>query len=156
MRTRQEDNGQRAVTKEDRGGWVHGLVNFVRRNTRLQSPPEPALKALPRGVFVKHERTVFSCGRRQHYYQPSDTPERLNHEKMARVAALLGNLALACAQVDLPKARAEADTAAFEIALLKRALGPMLPVVLVLCRVRQLEGRADLDALVSVLTGLRL
>ena len=98
----------------------------------------------------------FSCGRWTHYHRPSDTPERLNYEKMARIASLLGNLASACAQVDLPKVEGEADTAAFEIALLKRALGPMLPVALGLCRVRQLEGRADLDVLANALTGLGL
>ena len=75
---------------------------------------------------------------------------------MSRIASLLGDLVLTCAQVDFPKAEGEADTAAFEITLLRRALGPALPVALGLRRVRQLEGRDDLNALVNALTSLGL
>ena len=50
----------------------------------------------------------------------------------------------------------EVDTAAFEVATLSRAFGAALPVVLGLCVVRQLKTRADLDALVAVLTTLGL
>ena len=98
----------------------------------------------------------FSCGRWQHYHQRSDTPEKLNYEKMARIAALLGDLVHAGASVDYSKATKEADTVAFEIAMLRRAFGPTLPVVLKLCGVPQLVGRSDLDALVGTLNSLGL
>ena len=98
----------------------------------------------------------FSCGRWEHYHQRSDTPEKLNYEKMARIAGLLADVALACAACDLPKASGDTDTAAFEIALLKRAFGALLPVVLRLVGVSKLQGRADLDILVSHLVGLGL
>ena len=75
---------------------------------------------------------------------------------MARIASLLGDLARACASVDFPKTAAEADTSAFEIATLRRAFGPSLPMVLKLCGMRQLAGRADLDALVGVFSQMGL
>ena len=98
----------------------------------------------------------FSCGRWEHYHQHSDTPEKLNYEKMARIAALLTDVTLACAQCDLPKATQDADTAAFEIELLEKSLGALLPVLLRLVGVQRLGGRADLDTLVASLTGLGL
>ena len=98
----------------------------------------------------------FSCGRWEHYHQRSDTPEKLNYAKMARIAALLSDVTLACARCDLPKATDEADTATFEIELLKRSFGTLLPALLRLVGVQRLLGRADLDALVTALTGLGL
>ena len=98
----------------------------------------------------------FSCGRWEHYHQRGDTPEKLNYEKMARIAELLTDVTLACARCDLPKATGDTDTTAFEIALLERAFGALLPVVLRLVGVPKLQGRADLDALVASLTSLGL
>ena len=98
----------------------------------------------------------FSCGRWEHYHQRSDTPEKLNYAKMARIAALLSDVALACAACDLPKANGDTDTAAFEIALMKRAFGALLPVVLRLVGVPNLQSRADLDTFVGRLVGLGL
>jgi hypothetical protein len=98
----------------------------------------------------------FSCGRWKHYHQRSDTPEKLNYEKMARIAALLADVALACAACDLPKIAGDTDTAAFEINLLERAFGALLPALLRLVGVSKLHGRADLDTLAAALTGLGL
>ena len=42
------------------------------------------------GVFRRNDvpYLFFSCGRWEHYHQPSDTPDRLNYEKMEHVASL--------------------------------------------------------------------
>ena len=98
----------------------------------------------------------FSCGRWEHYHQRSDTPEKLNYGKMARIAALLADVTLACARCNLPKADEEADTAAFEIEMLERSFGAMLPMLLRFVGAQRLRGRADLDRLVTSLTGLGL
>ena len=98
----------------------------------------------------------FSCGRWAHYHQRSDTPEKLNYQKMARIASLLTDVALRCAAMSFPKAQGETDTAAFEIELLERAFGPFLPALLRLAGTQQLRGRADLDRLVASLSGLGL
>jgi hypothetical protein len=98
----------------------------------------------------------FSCGRWEHYHQFSDTPEKLNYEKMACIAAFLSDLTLACAACDLPKVQEEADTVAFEIALLERAFGAFLPMLRRLCGLPALRNRADLNALVTRLGGMGL
>ena len=98
----------------------------------------------------------FSCGRWEHYHQRSDTPEKLNYEKMAWIAALLVDVTLACSECDLPRASGDTDTAAFEIALLERAFGALLPMLLRLVGVPKLQGRTDLDTLVRRLVRLGL
>jgi hypothetical protein len=98
----------------------------------------------------------FSCGHWEHYHRRSDTPEKLNYEKMARIAGFLADVTLASATCDLPKSAGDTDTAAFEIALLERAFGALLPMLLRLVGVQKLKGRADLDRLVSNLVGLGL
>ena len=98
----------------------------------------------------------FSCGHWQHYHKASDTPEKLNYAKMARIAALLADVTLACAACDLPEAVGDTATAAFEIALMERAFGPLLPIVLPLVGVPKLQTRADLDTFVAHLVRLGL
>ena len=98
----------------------------------------------------------FSCGRWEHYHQRSDTPEKLNYAKMARIAALLADVTFACARCNLPRTAHEADTSGFEIELLERSFGVLLPMLLRLVRVQRLRGRADLDAVVTALTRLGL
>ena len=98
----------------------------------------------------------FSCGRWEHYHQRSDTPEKLNYQKMARIVDLLTGVTLVCAQGDLPKVTSEADTAPFEIEMLERAFGALLPTLLRSVGVQKLQNRADLDTLVTSLTRLGL
>ncbi len=97
----------------------------------------------------------FSCGRWEHYHQRSDTPEKLAYGKMAAIATFLAKVARRCAGQDFPKA-GEHDTTRFEIALLKETVGGFLPFVLPLVGLKQLETRADLDAVVARLIGLGL
>ena len=97
----------------------------------------------------------FSCGRWEHYHRRSDTPEKLAYGKMARIADFLGGVARRCAAQDLPRAGAH-DTAAFEVELLKEALGRFLPLALPLVGLKTLETRADLDALAKRLLALEL
>ena len=64
-------------------------------------------------------------------------------------------MARRCADQDFPKA-SEHDTTQFEVTLLKEAFGRFLPFVLPLVRVKQLETRADLDAVAARLMSLGL
>ena len=97
----------------------------------------------------------FSCGRWEHYHQRSDTPEKLAYGKMAAIATFLTEVARQCAGQDFPKA-GEHDTTQFEITLLKEAFGMFLPLALPLVGLKQLESRADLDAVAARLMSLGL
>ena len=97
----------------------------------------------------------FSCGRWEHYHQRSDAPEKLAYGKMAAIGTFLAGVAQRCAGQDFPKA-GEHNTTWFEITLLKEARGKFLPFVLPLVGLKQLETRADLDAVAARLMSLGL
>src|SRR5262249_44536347 len=91
----------------------------------------------------------LTCGRWEHYHQRSDTPDRLNYEKMGRIRDYLIRLAETLAGTELP-ATAPVDTTTFEIQLIREALsntGAQLLAAAV--GLGGLRTSADLDALAS-------
>jgi hypothetical protein len=97
----------------------------------------------------------LSCGHWPHYHQTSDTPDRLNYEKMGRIRDYLVSLVQALTCTDLPRrdGEDEADTTRLEVALLKESLGAGLPSLLEAADLEQLETRTDVDALGRWLKG---
>ena len=101
----------------------------------------------------------FSCGRWQHYHQPSDTPDRLNYKKMARFVHYLVALLPPLLRTDLTPTRPgpyEVDTVAFEIDSIRAALGPLLPILTKVTGIGPLQTREDLDDLAEALQSLGL
>ena len=86
-----------------------------------------------------------------HYHQPTDTPERLNYAKMARICEFLVALVRSLAEEDLPRASqpagVEVDTTALEIELLHEAFGPALPLLQQVVGLPTIAMRGDLDTL---------
>jgi len=110
------------------------------------------------GVFRQNgvPYLFLSCGRWPHYHVPTDTPDRLNYRKMGRIAKYLVRLVESLCEARLETPRELADTVAFEIRCLKRALGPILPVALRIVGIERLETRQDLSDFAAALlaTGL--
>jgi len=81
------------------------------------------------GVFRVHgdPYLFLTCGRWAHYHQPTDTPDRLNYDKMARVRDYLVHLIRTLCDTSLlpvgGRPGREHDTTEFEIGLLREALG---------------------------------
>lgn len=93
----------------------------------------------------------LSCGQWAHYHQATDTPDRLNYLKMARICEFLVASIGALADEELPhtgkSAGVEVDTTALEIELLHEAFGPALPLVQAATSLPRIATRADLDTL---------
>ncbi|HVA47336.1 MAG TPA: M28 family peptidase [Pirellulales bacterium] len=93
----------------------------------------------------------LSCGQWAHYHQPTDTPERLNYVKMARICEFLLALIGSLAEEELSRAEGpagiEVDTTALEIELLHEAFGPALPLVQQVIGLPRIATRGDLDTL---------
>jgi len=104
----------------------------------------------------------LSCGRWEHYHQPSDTPDRLNYTKMARICELLVGLTVALAGASLVRPPmtsgipAECDTVELERRLFRDAFGPLLPDLLASFGLPQMETRGDLNTLALALQQPRL
>jgi Zn-dependent M28 family amino/carboxypeptidase len=79
----------------------------------------------------------LSCGQWRHYHLPTDTPDRLDYGKMARVADWLEALVRDAARLDMAGA-SEHDTAEADTAHLRAVLGPRAARL-------GLRGRGDFD-----------
>jgi hypothetical protein len=110
------------------------------------------------GVFRKSgvPYVFFSCGRWEHYHQPTDTPDRLNYAKMARITALSFEVLRKTDAATLAPSSENPDPVAFEAATFHRSTGRLFPLLCRWAGVKDLSRRADLDALAGKLlsTGL--
>jgi hypothetical protein len=101
----------------------------------------------------------FSCGRWQHYHEPTDTPDRLNYEKMARTTAYLQALLRPLAEADLARRPIEselADTTRLEIETLESTFGPLMPLVRRAAGVGRLRTREELGRVVDLIRRMGL
>lgn len=101
-------------------------------------------------IFRVHRRPYLflSCGRWQHYHSETDTPEKLNYEKMTAIAALVLELAGHMAESALTGPFEGYDTTPAELEFMRSALGPMLTALGI-----ELNGRADIDEVARLFVG---
>ena len=97
-------------------------------------------------VFRKHQRPFLflSCGRWEHYHTRTDTPDRLNYDKMAAIAELVE---LLIRRVDVAQLRGPfdgGDTLALELAGIERHFGQLLGPA------ARVVGRKGVDAFVHM------
>ena len=80
-------------------------------------------------VFRVEERPYMflSCGRWAHYHMPTDTPEKLNYAKMAKIAALSEELVRRAGAATLVGPFDTGDTLKLELEGAKRHFGARLP-----------------------------
>ncbi len=98
----------------------------------------------------------LSCGRGRYYHDPGDTLDArdwINFDKVHRVCELVVRLLREMDPASLPGGAAPADTASFEIGMIEKAIGPMLPKLLQLSGQDRLETRANIDRLATALAG---
>lgn len=90
----------------------------------------------------------LTCAHWEHYHAPSDTPEKLNYDKMAAIASFVVETADGAARSPLSGPFEGWDTTPVELDYMRRAFGPVLaPLGL------QLESRADIE--IAVVTMMR-
>ncbi|NUM53557.1 MAG: M28 family peptidase [Candidatus Hydrogenedentes bacterium] len=78
-------------------------------------------------VFRIHQRPYlfFSCGQWEHLHLPSDTPEKLNYEKMKRMSEYLVEIVAAVCAEPLAGPFEGYDSAPHELAIMNRVAGPL-------------------------------
>jgi len=95
----------------------------------------------------------FSCGEWEHYHMPTDTPDRLDYSKMARLAGDLGTV-LRRADSIATAYHCQHDLLDFEIASLERHVGAdVLAAVASAMGRRGYRTSADLDPIIGGLRG---
>jgi hypothetical protein len=96
----------------------------------------------------------LSCGRWPYYHMPTDTPEKLNYSKMARITKYLVGLTKSLSRTILPSISCVDDenlTVDFEIRSFKKVCGPLFPLVLKYLGIKKLSSREDINNLVSLI-----
>jgi hypothetical protein len=154
------------------GAESHASLPNVVRNC-LPGPELPLVATLNRNVGDMSDHHIFrlnsvpylflSCGQWQHYHRETDTPDRLNYLKMARIRDLVVSL---CCQLDTtdlstddrratPKSleNGVVDTAALESELIEAAFGSFLKPILPSTGLTSLATRQDLDRLAAQFQG---
>jgi Peptidase family M28 len=106
------------------------------------------------GVFRQNgvPYLFLSCGRWPHYHLPSDTPDRLNYDKMERITRQVLGFAHTLDSAELPQTGSErfAETLDVEITRMRHAFGAWWEPVLELCGLRAVTSRTEMDRLVAM------
>lgn len=111
------------------------------------------------GVFRKNKVPYFflSCGRWAHYHQPTDTPDRLNYEKMARITQWVLSLLEGLDEAELESFNKLPDTTELEASYLQSALGPVLCAYLrQKLGISEIRTRQDITGIVRHIMSLGL
>ncbi|HOJ33086.1 MAG TPA: M28 family peptidase [Candidatus Hydrogenedentes bacterium] len=94
---------------------------------------------------VQGEPYLFlSCGRWEHYHQPTDTPEKLNYAKMASVGEFLKKLVQEISQTTFTRPSPDYDPVQTEIQFLNETAGHLLTAI-----GYHPQSRKDVDNLVQ-------
>jgi len=101
-------------------------------------------------VFRKNDIPYLfcSCGLWAHYHRETDTPDRLNYKKLARVTNLSCKILEQADQAPLDEIPKEDHTLDFEIASFKSMVSPGLPLLLKTAGLKKLETRDDIEKMV--------
>ena len=103
---------------------------------------------------IRADRRPFlflSCGQWEHYHQPTDTPEKLNYEKMAAIRDLLLEMTSASDALELQGPFDEHETLPLEIETFERAAGALLQQFGI-----ELKTREDMDRVVQMVMSMLL
>ena len=110
------------------------------------------------GIFRKNNvpYVFLSCGRWEHYHQPTDTPDRLNYNKMAAITEYSIDVCRAASAVAFAEGLSSGDSVEFEKQTWKKAFGLMRKPLAKILGVSDFDSRANIDRAVAKLVSLGL
>ena len=80
---------------------------------------------------------------------PTDTPEKLNYEKMGAIAAYLVNLVASCDSADFSQGRTDYDSTPTELHYMNAVFAELFRMY----GIGKLQSREDIDRVVRMMTG---
>ncbi|MDB4719273.1 M28 family peptidase [Akkermansiaceae bacterium] len=110
------------------------------------------------GIFRLNDipYVFLSCGRWEHYHQPSDTPEKLNYQKMGAITEYCIRVCRAAAQTSFSEAELGANSLDYEIKTWRTALGLMRRPLAKLLGVPDFNSRKNIGEAATSLSNLGL
>jgi hypothetical protein len=91
----------------------------------------------------------LSCGQGKYYHHPKDDMEWINFDKLAHITRFVGDLIERIDKTPQNADRAPCDPFDTEMRMLRRAIGPALPLAMKYFKIKMPESRAELDALLD-------
>lgn len=91
----------------------------------------------------------LSCGRWEHYHMPTDTPEKLNYEKMGAIADYLSNLVVSCNGARFSQGLTSYDSTPTELHYMNSVFSDLF----LQFGLPELKSREDIDRVVRMMTG---
>lgn len=110
------------------------------------------------GIFRQNNvpYVFLSCGRWEHYHQPTDTPDRLNYLKMAAIAEYCLDVCRAASEATFTEGFSTSDSIEYEKQTWKEALGLMRRPLAKILGVSDFDSRANINKAAAKLTSLGL
>ena len=105
---------------------------------------------------AKRSIQFLSCGHWEHYHQETDTPDRLNYQKMANIAQFSEMICQAAAHTSLASDAPESDPVEFEASTWQTALGSLCEPVAGLLGVPDFNTRSHIAKAARALQSLGL
>jgi hypothetical protein len=91
----------------------------------------------------------LSCGRGRHYHSPQDTMEWINFEKLAHTTRFISDLVDRIDHTPTSADHAPTDPFDIEMRMIRKAIGPALPIALKYLRIGMPKTREELTQLVD-------
>lgn len=98
----------------------------------------------------------LSCGRWEHYHQATDTPDRLNYQKMAAIAVYAESICRSAAGAELEEYIEREDPIAFEAKTWEKALGIFCKPMATILRVPDFKTRTHVNKALRTMLSLGL
>ena len=110
------------------------------------------------GIFRKNNvpYVFLSCGRWEHYHEPTDTPDRLNYNKMAAITEYSIDVCRAASAATFAEGLSSGDSVEFEKQTWKKAFGLMRRPLAKILGISDFNSRANIDRAVAKLMSLGL
>jgi hypothetical protein len=93
----------------------------------------------------------LSCGQGKYYHTPQDTMDWINFDKLAHINCFIGDLVERIDRTSPDADRTPCDPFETEMRMLRKALGPALPLAMKYLGIKMPENRKELDETVELL-----
>jgi len=94
----------------------------------------------------------LSCGQARHYHKPQDTMEWINFDKLAHITRYIADLVERIDRTPADAYHSPTDPFETEMRMLRKALGPALPIAMKYLRIDMPKNREELTQLVDDLS----
>lgn len=98
-----------------------------------------------------HPILFLSCAQGRYYHDPRDTMDWINFKKLARITGFVSRLIERIDDTPGDRSRKKVDPVDYEIRMIRKAVGPALPLVLKGLGIKMPETRKEMDQLIGAL-----